>query len=55
MMLDFAKKSNMQTIAEFVSSEKIDRLVEELDVDFAQGYLEKNQHLYLKFRYTSKC
>ncbi|MDA7848245.1 EAL domain-containing protein, partial [Sulfurospirillum sp.] len=37
-ILDFAKKSDMQTIAEFVSSKEIDKSVQELGVDFAQGY-----------------
>ena len=37
-ILDFAKKSGMQTIAEFVSSKEIDKSIKELGVDFAQGY-----------------
>ena len=37
-ILDFARKSGMQTIAEFVSSKEIDESVKELGVDFAQGY-----------------
>ncbi len=34
----FSKKSNMKTIAEFVSSKELDELVRELGVDYAQGY-----------------
>jgi PAS domain S-box-containing protein/diguanylate cyclase (GGDEF)-like protein len=34
----FAKKSNMKTIAEYVSSSEIDHIVKELGVDYAQGY-----------------
>jgi PAS domain S-box-containing protein/diguanylate cyclase (GGDEF)-like protein len=37
-ILNFAKKSGMQTIAEFVSSKEIDELTKELGVDYAQGY-----------------
>jgi len=34
----FAKKSDIQTIAEFVSDSTIDANVEALEIDFAQGY-----------------
>jgi len=34
----FAKKSDMKTIAEFVSSKELDTLLRSLDVDYAQGY-----------------
>jgi PAS domain S-box-containing protein len=37
-ILNFAKKSGMQTIAEFVSSKEIDESIKELGVDYAQGY-----------------
>lgn len=37
-IVDFAKKSNMKTIAEFVSSKELDEIVEKLGVDYAQGY-----------------
>lgn len=35
---NFAKSIGMKTVAEFVSDEKINDLVEGLDIDFAQGY-----------------
>ncbi len=37
-LVNFAKKSNMKTIAEFVSSKELDALVKSLGVDYAQGY-----------------
>ncbi|WP_373000170.1 EAL domain-containing protein [Sulfurimonas sp.] len=37
-IVDFAKKMNIQTVAEFVYSKNIFDKVLELDVDFAQGY-----------------
>lgn len=37
-LVSFAKKSNMQTIAEFVSSEELNTLVKSLGVDYAQGF-----------------
>lgn len=37
-IVDFAKKMNIQTVAEFVYSKNIFDKVVELDVDFAQGY-----------------
>lgn len=37
-IVNFAKKSDMKTIAEFVSSEELDTKLRELDVDFAQGW-----------------
>ena len=37
-IVTFAKKSNMKTIAEFVSSKELDEKVKSLGVDFAQGY-----------------
>lgn len=37
-LVTFAKRSNMKTIAEFVSSKEIDALVKSLGVDYAQGY-----------------
>lgn len=35
---DFAQKNNIQTIAKFVSDSKIDKSIEKLNIDFAQGY-----------------
>ncbi|MDD3344563.1 MAG: EAL domain-containing protein, partial [Sulfurospirillaceae bacterium] len=35
---DFAKRLGMQTVAEFVSNKEIDDIVQELNIDFAQGY-----------------
>jgi len=37
-IVSFAKKSNMKTIAEFVSSKELDDKVRELGVDYAQGW-----------------
>jgi len=37
-IVNFAKKSNMKTIAEFVSSKEISDKVKSLGVDFAQGF-----------------
>jgi diguanylate cyclase (GGDEF)-like protein/PAS domain S-box-containing protein len=37
-IIEFAKKSNMKTIAEYVSSVEIDTIVSELGVDYAQGF-----------------
>lgn len=37
-IVEFAKKMNIQTVAEFVYSKNIFDKVVELDVDFAQGY-----------------
>lgn len=37
-ILEFAKKSHMKTIAEFVSDEHIDTLLREIGVDYAQGF-----------------
>ncbi len=37
-IVNFAKKSNIKTIAEFVSDEKIDEKVRSLDIDYAQGW-----------------
>ncbi|ADU66289.1 EAL domain protein [Desulfurispirillum indicum S5] len=34
----FADKTNMQTVAEFVSSEEIFRIVREIGIDYSQGY-----------------
>lgn len=38
-IVTWAKKSDIETIAEFVSNEAIDKIVKDLHVDFAQGYL----------------
>lgn len=37
-IIDFAKKNNIQTIAEFVSDEAIYDTIKEMGVDFSQGY-----------------
>ena len=37
-IVDFAKKMNIKTIAEFVEDEKILNIVKELDIDYTQGY-----------------
>ncbi len=37
-IVSFAQKSNMKTIAEFVSSKELDEKVRELGVDYAQGW-----------------
>lgn len=37
-IVEFAKKYNMKTIAEFVSDEELDESVRNLGVDYAQGY-----------------
>ena len=37
-IIDFAKKRNLKTIAEFVSSQKIFDKVNELGIDYSQGY-----------------
>ena len=37
-IITFAKKSDMKTIAEFVSSEELNDIVKALGVDYAQGY-----------------
>jgi len=37
-IVDFAKKMNIQTVAEFVHSKEVYEKVKQLDVDYAQGY-----------------
>jgi diguanylate cyclase (GGDEF)-like protein/PAS domain S-box-containing protein len=37
-IVEFAKKSNMKVIAEYVSSKEIDECLKEIGVDYAQGY-----------------
>ncbi|MEA3354172.1 MAG: EAL domain-containing protein [Campylobacterota bacterium] len=37
-IVSFAKKNNMKVIAEFVSSKEIQEKIEELNIDFSQGY-----------------
>ena len=37
-IVNFAKKSDMKTIAEFVSSPELDKKLKELGVDYAQGW-----------------
>ena len=36
--IDFAKKMNIQTIAEFVHSQSVFDMVKSMGIDFAQGY-----------------
>ena len=36
---DFAKSINAKVVAEFVSSEEVQKVVESLDIDYSQGYL----------------
>lgn len=38
-IVDWATKSNIKTIAEFVWNEEIDKIIRDLHVDYAQGYL----------------
>ena len=38
IIVDFAKKNNMKTIAEFVSTEEVFDTVKNLGVDYSQGY-----------------
>jgi diguanylate cyclase (GGDEF)-like protein/PAS domain S-box-containing protein len=35
---EFAKKSNIKVIAEFVSDEKIDKVLKDIGIDYAQGF-----------------
>lgn len=37
-ILDFAQKSDIKVIAEFVSNENIDKILKEIGVDYAQGF-----------------
>jgi len=37
-IVEFAKKSNIKIIAEFVSDEEIDKILREVGVDYAQGF-----------------
>jgi EAL domain-containing protein (putative c-di-GMP-specific phosphodiesterase class I) len=37
-IVDFAKKMDMKTIAEFVENKKILKIVNELGIDYSQGY-----------------
>ena len=37
-IIEFAKKSEIKVIAEFVSDEKIDKILREIGVDYAQGF-----------------
>ncbi len=37
-IVNFAKKMNMKTIAEFVENEEILKIVNELGIDYSQGY-----------------
>jgi EAL domain-containing protein (putative c-di-GMP-specific phosphodiesterase class I) len=46
-IVEFAKKMNIKTVAEFVYSRNVFDKVLELDVDFAQGYYfgEPKEHI----------
>ena len=46
-IVEFAKKMNIQTVAEFVYSKNVFDMILKLDVDFAQGYFfgEPREHL----------
>ncbi|MDX9742714.1 MAG: EAL domain-containing protein [Arcobacteraceae bacterium] len=37
-MVDFAKKIGIKTIAEFVENEEIFKIMQELEIDYSQGY-----------------
>ncbi|NLO17846.1 MAG: EAL domain-containing protein, partial [Arcobacter butzleri] len=37
-IVSFAKKTGLQTIAEFVSNEEIDKILDEIGVDYKQGF-----------------
>jgi EAL domain-containing protein (putative c-di-GMP-specific phosphodiesterase class I) len=37
-IIDFARKMNIQTIAEFVHSQSVFEVVKNMGIDFAQGY-----------------
>jgi PAS domain S-box-containing protein len=37
-MVSFAQKNGIKTIAEFVATEPLQKIVEELDIDYSQGY-----------------
>ncbi|EQB35607.1 diguanylate cyclase [Sulfurimonas hongkongensis] len=47
-IVDFAKKMNIKTVAEFVYSKNVFDKVAELDVDFAQGYYFGEPSKYLE-------
>ena len=38
LIVDFAKKLKIKTIAEFVHSSSIDKIVKEMDIDYSQGF-----------------
>lgn len=46
-IVSFAKRKNIQVVAEFVSSESIYQKVKEIGVDYVQGYLFSQPHLTL--------
>jgi EAL domain-containing protein (putative c-di-GMP-specific phosphodiesterase class I) len=37
-IIDFAKKMNIQTVAEFIHCESVYNKVHEIGIDYAQGY-----------------
>ncbi|WP_372999236.1 EAL domain-containing protein [Sulfurimonas sp.] len=49
LIVDFAKRLNIETIAEFVYSQEIHAIVKEMGIDYSQGfYLGKPEHLVKK-------
>lgn len=47
VIVEFAKKMGMKTIAEFVENESIFNKVKELGIDYSQGYYFSKPQLYL--------
>lgn len=39
MIVDFAKKLGKKVIAEFIDKEEVQQVIQELDIDYSQGYL----------------
>ena len=49
-IVDFAKKMNIKTIAEFVENESIEKVIKELGIDYSQGYLHSKPKPEIKKR-----
>jgi EAL domain-containing protein (putative c-di-GMP-specific phosphodiesterase class I) len=49
MIANFAKELNIKTVAEYVHSEQIFKVIKELDIDFAQGFYLGEPSDKLKF------
>lgn len=47
MIVDFAKRLNKQVIAEFIENEEIQEVIEELGIEYSQGYLFSKPSLEL--------